>query len=683
MSGRFFMLFSSFLLLFFPSRSQNTIHSNYLISAFSGKIIFSSNKNLYLSLTNGYIVSQLKSSISMRSYLSLLILGPIAALLPCSALAEAADSIQARRPVQTINSELATKQTELETLQQNKTDLELQIQHQRSQIKTSAEFESEQNRKLQTAKINLANQYELMINDPTIDIQSYQIAYQQAWEAVKQHQKEMLEAQQQLAQLQQQYQQNAANTLLAQKSLDVLNGHQMRARVELLRDELTQPQNIEVTMENQCTSNTKLIDCANQTSTLALQKAVNQFKQQLIESTSENKLIKQYLNNASLNIQVLDYRTINTGFSGSNKYKATLDVSLMASPAKNAPCKLLNIDSQYCFAHDAQVQFSNSEELFNYNVNNEVSWVGLKLHSNQYNDKVTIDNVTYSSTPLELMLPEGKHHIVIEKEGYSAFNQTINLKNDMTLKAVLVEQKVTPYSGQAFSDKLPNGKKTPEVVIINAGDYFVGENAATRVQIPHMYSIGATLITVEQFETFIDNTHYQTDAELQGSCLSADEETNNTLPSINWRSPKFKQDKNFPVVCVSKRDAEAYVQWLSKITGATYRLPSEHEWEVAARAKTKTNYWWGNDFIARKANTGWSGSYWSNRSTSPVKYFPPNDFGLYDVVGNVWEWTNSPKGVTKGGAWSFSPTQATMDSSLSVLPTSSANYVGFRVLREL
>ena len=74
------------------------------------------------------------------------------------------------------------------------------------------------------------------------------------------------------------------------------------------------------------------------------------------------------------------------------------------------------------------------------------------------------------------------------------------------------------------------------------------------------------------------------------------------------------------------------------MTGRTYRLPSEAEWEYAARAGSQTVYYWGNDLGVNNANCNGCGSKWDGKQPSPVKSFAPNKFGLYDTLGNVWQW---------------------------------------------
>jgi len=94
---------------------------------------------------------------------------------------------------------------------------------------------------------------------------------------------------------------------------------------------------------------------------------------------------------------------------------------------------------------------------------------------------------------------------------------------------------------------------------------------------------------------------------------------------------------------VSHIDATAYAKWLSSHTGHAYRLPSEAEWEYAARAGTKTAFWWGDDVPAEgeppKAACQGCGSAWDMKSAAPPDAFPASPWGLRNVHGSVWEWT--------------------------------------------
>ena len=112
----------------------------------------------------------------------------------------------------------------------------------------------------------------------------------------------------------------------------------------------------------------------------------------------------------------------------------------------------------------------------------------------------------------------------------------------------------------------------------------------------------------------------------------------------NWKNPGFRQGEHEPVVCVSWKDARAYVEWLSEKTGEVYRLPSESEWEYVARAGTTPPFHYGRTISTNQANYNGHFKYGSGRKgeyrgkTVPVGSFPPNVFGLHDVHGNVDEW---------------------------------------------
>ena len=145
-------------------------------------------------------------------------------------------------------------------------------------------------------------------------------------------------------------------------------------------------------------------------------------------------------------------------------------------------------------------------------------------------------------------------------------------------------------------------------------------------------------------------------------------------PAKDWRDPGFAQDDTHPAACVSWDDASAYARWLSRKTGRAYRLLTEAEWEYAARAGTTTTRFWGDaaDLSCGYANStdlttraqvrgasGWDGVDCSDRYayTAPVGSYRPNAFGLHDMLGNVWEWTqdcwneNYTGAPADGSAW--------------------------------
>jgi formylglycine-generating enzyme required for sulfatase activity len=212
--------------------------------------------------------------------------------------------------------------------------------------------------------------------------------------------------------------------------------------------------------------------------------------------------------------------------------------------------------------------------------------------------------------------------------------------------------------GEVFRDTLRDGGSGPEMVMIPTGSFQMGDiqgGGYSDEQPVHWVSVNAFAmgryeVTVREFRQFVNATGYVIDAEKEGGCY-VDKDGDGVWEKVddaNWRNPYFSQGDNQPVTCVSWNDATAYTTWLSLQTGQQYRLPTEAEWEYAARAGTETKYWWGNEASHEYANYGTDSccnglaegkDQWVY--TSPVGSFAANPFGLYDTAGNVLEWTCS------------------------------------------
>ncbi|HSC20017.1 MAG TPA: formylglycine-generating enzyme family protein [Rhizomicrobium sp.] len=194
----------------------------------------------------------------------------------------------------------------------------------------------------------------------------------------------------------------------------------------------------------------------------------------------------------------------------------------------------------------------------------------------------------------------------------------------------------------------------PEMVAVPAGSFTIGspknepgrspwfgEEPQKRVTV-HAFGIGKFDVTKRQWAAFVEATQ----RPVAGGCKWSElGEGNKPNPQASWRHLGFVQGDDHPAVCISWEDAQDYVHWLSKRTGHLYRLPTEAEWEYAARAGTITPYPWGTAASHEYANYGaetcchpaTSGrDRWIH--TSPVGSFPPNRFGLYDMHGNVLQW---------------------------------------------
>jgi len=265
-------------------------------------------------------------------------------------------------------------------------------------------------------------------------------------------------------------------------------------------------------------------------------------------------------------------------------------------------------------------------------------------------------------------------------------------------------------SGGTFADALSSGGLGPEMVAIPAGSFRMGcltdDSECSRdvgYEYPEYIYEGRPvhIVNVPRFALSVHEVTFdQWDACVEaGGCLRGGEA--HVPSSEGWG----RGDR--PVINVSWLDARSYVSWLSRATGWEYRLPSEAEWEYAARAGTETRYWWGDSLYDNEGNCNGCGSQWDGQQTAPVGSFEPNPWGLYDIHGNVAEWTadcwhddyerapgdgrawvNEPwwffcyeyEFVARGGSFAYGAERASSRSQSDIGPRYD---LGFRVARSL
>lgn len=247
-------------------------------------------------------------------------------------------------------------------------------------------------------------------------------------------------------------------------------------------------------------------------------------------------------------------------------------------------------------------------------------------------------------------------------------------------------------------------------------DWENGERPARLVSIDQPLAIMKYEVTVGEFRRFI-----QASGEVAAEGCYGDKGLGSWtyIASASWMSPGFVQASDEPVACVSWDDATAYARWLSKETGQHYRLPTEIEWEYAAKADMNTadggasdvtqlcSYMNGVDVTASQNNPAWEtiGCNDGHAFTAPVGSYSGNAFGVFDMLGNVWEWTadcyeeeraDEPTvhvdefvdevcsmRVVRGGSWTSLPSKLSTSARVGNEPEHSMFNVGFRLVRVL
>jgi formylglycine-generating enzyme required for sulfatase activity len=263
----------------------------------------------------------------------------------------------------------------------------------------------------------------------------------------------------------------------------------------------------------------------------------------------------------------------------------------------------------------------------------------------------------------------------------------------------------------------------PEMVAVPAGTFTMGSSPSEPGRFdaegPQHYvhvrafAMGKFDVTSEEFLRFLRETGYQ-----PLPC--------NPILHEAWRSPGGglayppydTVPRRWPAVCLDWKDANAYIGWLNRkarierpsLSGrkGPYRLPTEAEWEYAARGGTTTSRWWGNDLGTGRANCNGCGSPWDYRVLSDVDSFSPNPFGLYGILGNAWQWTadcwhpsyvgapsdgsawttgDCSKHVIRGGSWDNVPLFVRAATRSGAGPDGTSydysSLTGFRVARDL
>lgn len=252
------------------------------------------------------------------------------------------------------------------------------------------------------------------------------------------------------------------------------------------------------------------------------------------------------------------------------------------------------------------------------------------------------------------------------------------------ISAFLILQAASAQQPQVRpGDVFRDCERCPELIVIPSGSFMMGstEEEAVRENMPKMgqhtisswerprhlvsisydFAMGRYEVTRDEFAFFLQESGYRPGRGCYSEAGYAQENS--------WIDPGFEQSESHPVVCISWTDAHAYVDWLSALTGRPYRLPSEAEWEYAARAGTQSARFWGDGIeeacdFANAADVSHMRDYKGKTfldtyraaggmlpeglaeqvpcddgfvETAPVGSFKPNDFGLYDMLGNVWE----------------------------------------------
>jgi len=298
---------------------------------------------------------------------------------------------------------------------------------------------------------------------------------------------------------------------------------------------------------------------------------------------------------------------------------------------------------------------------------------------------------TMPSGSYSITLSEGEHEIELIKpiahpDKYDQYyaKKTIMIadKSSQTLSISMRRRQSPDYKEKyeaAQREKVEAALKSIEsnMVTIPSGSFMMGSNEGSDEQPVHR-------VHVDSFK------------------MGKYELTQPLWQAVMGKNPSRFKGENRPVESVSWDDIQRFIGVLNEATGKHFRLPTEAEWEYAARAGSATKYSWGDSVGHNLANCDGCGSQWDNKRTAPVGSFSPNKFGLYDMHGNVWEWVqdryhdsyngapsdgsawesgNNSYRIVRGGSWHDTPDGLRSRLRMWIPPGHRNGIFGFRLVQ--
>jgi formylglycine-generating enzyme required for sulfatase activity len=313
------------------------------------------------------------------------------------------------------------------------------------------------------------------------------------------------------------------------------------------------------------------------------------------------------------------------------------------------------------------------------------------------NARVFINGKDKGAVPFYSKLPVGTYKVEVKTDGRYGKKDVV-IKDKQTNQAVVELKKgggkiITNSIGMKFVSVKPG------TFMMGSNDGYDSEKPVHRVTFTKSFYMQTTEVTVGQWKKFINDTNFKTEAERKGGSYVWNGKKWTKKKGVYWDNPGFYQKDNSPVTCVSWNDSNKFIDWLNKKEGKKYRLPTEAEWEYAARGGKKSRgykYSGSNNLDA----VGWHYKN-SNNKTHPVAEKKPNELGIYDMSGNVWEWCedkwhsnyegasndgsawetgDSSFRVFRGGSWNDDARDCRVAFRFNVNPGNRLSFMGFRLV---